>query len=855
MEIQKEETQMKKFVALLLALAMVFALAACSNSNSDNQVSEPTEAPAADNQPAAEPTEEPEAPTYTYDTNLTEFPTLWNPHTYQTSTSSSIMSYVSDSLYSFDYNEDETGFAIVPSMAAEEPIDITADYVGQYGIAEGDTARVWKMVLRQDLAWEDGTPINANSFVESAKRLLDPVAKNFRGDSLYSGSVQIWNAESYMKQGRYAYGNLLAAASSDDLSLYYTDDAFVANEAGQLTVNGGDVWFGPDMGSNWSSNPLGLYYEYGYFNEANAQLWNDVIVANTNESGYVPVTEEVKAVLQNIVAQLHEYADVEAYAAAEGDYAYVEWQECCFLGQNYAAMDFSEVGIFALSDYELVYVLINPSSGFELKYGMPDGYLVYTELYDSLASVDEEGLYTNTYGTSAETTKSYGPYIMKSFQADKEIHYVRNDNFYDVKDGYYQCTDVVIHCVPEAATRLQMLISGELDTYGLQQEDMSTYLMSDYTYLSESASIWGMVFNPSKEALEKTQAAAGENKNKTILTLIEFRQAMCYGMNRTEFSLATMPTCLPAFGLMSNQHIVDVEAGLGYRSTDIAKQVLAEVWDVADDIGEGKLYADLDEAVNAITGYNPDLAKQKFDEAYDRAIAEGLMDEDDVVELCIGLPTATSSIYNNGYEFIINNYQELVKGTKLEGKLTFTRDDTIGDNFSNALKDNQVDMLFYVGFSGSELDPFNLMEVYIDGGNLQYDPCVDYQTVDLTIELDGTAWTTSVYNWQRIMNGIPCVIVDAEGNTKEFSCGSADNDPETRLQILGNFERAVLLNYDFIPLSGDSSAQLVGQQVQYHSDEYMYGVGFGGLRYMTFNYSDAEWAEYVASQNGELDYT
>ena len=834
---------MKKFLALLLALTMVLSLAACGNKTPE--ATDATDAPET-TAPVVE------AATYTYDTNLTEFPTLWNPHTYQTNTASSVMSYVTDSLYIFDYNEDESGFALIPSMATEDPIDITADYVGQFGIEEGDTNQVYLMKLRDDLAWEDGTPINAYSFVESAKRLLDPAAQNFRADQLYTGEVQIYNAEAYLKQGSYAYSNMISAAYGDDE--YTLIENMIVKEDGSFAVDGkGDVWFNINNGGSWGSNSMTDYFNAGYFAEY-ADAWN-AVVALANEEGYVAVNQEVADTLCNIVASLHGYADAAAYAADAGDYAYREWEELCFIGADFGAVDFSEVGIFALSEYELVYALINPSSGFDLKYALPDGYLVHEETYDACITIDENGLYTNTYGTSAETTKSYGPYIMKTFQADKEVHYVRNDNWHGITEDTYQTTDIVIHCVPEAATRLELLISGELDTYGLQTEDMDTYLLSDYTYLSQSASVWGMVFNPAKEALEKTQAAAGDNINKTILTLVEFRQAMAYGMNRTEFSLATMPTCTPTFGLLSNQHIVDTESGVGYRSTEIAKQVLADFWGVSGDIGEGKLYADLDEAVDAITGYNPELAKQKFDEAYDKAIAEGLMDEDDTVQICIGLPSATSSTYNNGYEFIVNNYTELVKGTKLEGKLTFTRDDTIGDNFGGALRDNQVDMLFYVGFSGSELNPYYLMEVYCDGGNLQYDPCIDYSTVDLTIELDGTEWTAKVTDWFDIMNGTPATIVAADGTTKEYSCGSADGDPEARLQILGSFEGAIMMNYDFIPLSGDSSAQLVGQQVQYHSDEYLYGVGFGGIKYMTYNYSDAEWAEYVASQNGELDYT
>ena len=66
-------------------------------------------------------------------------------------------------------------------------------------------------------------------------------------------------------------------------------------------------------------------------------------------------------------------------------------------------------------------------------------------------------------------------------------------------------------------------------------------------------------------------------------------------------------------------------------------------------------------------------------------VISGLVKEDDVIEIIIGLP-ATTSAYVNGYEFIVNNYTEAVKGTKLEGKLTFKKDDTIGNAFGDALR-------------------------------------------------------------------------------------------------------------------------------------------------------------------------
>lgn len=839
---------MKKFLALLLALVMVLSLAACGEGGSDST----------SGNDSTSATDEPELLTgeagkYTYNAAWSVFPTVWNPHTYETATSADIMAYIEDGFYTFDYNEDMTGFQMVPAMTTDEhPVDITADYVGQYGIKEGDANLVYKINLRDDLYWETGEKITAYDYVESAKRLLNPVAQNYRADTLYSGDVVIYNAEKYLKQGSYAYSNMISASYGADEYVAIAD--MILNDNGAYAVDGvGDVWFNVNNGGNWdSSNSLTAYYNAGYFGDAGNTLWDTVIVPAADESGYVAVTEEVANALCDLVAILHGCDDAAAYAAAAGDYAYLEWEELCFYGANYAEMSWDEVGIFALSDTELVYVLTTPSEGFYLKYGMPSGYLVHVATYDECESV-VDGVYTNTYGTSAETTVSYGPYKLVEYQADKVFKFEKNEYYYDLTEDTYQTTDIEIQKVDEAATRLQMLTSGKLDTYGLQTDDFAVYSLSDFCYYSKGASTYAMVFNPDVDALTITQEAAGANINKTILTVLEFRQAMSYGMDRASFILATAPAGSPAFGLFSDLHTVDPDTGVGYRTTEIAKQVLADFWGVADDIGEGKLYETLDEAVDSLTGYNPELAKQKFDEAYDIAIAEGLMDEDDVIQLCIGLPS-TSPTYTNGYDFIVNNYTELVKGTKLEGKLTFTKDDTIADNFAGSLQDNQTDMLFYVGWSGMELNPYGLMEAYVDS-SYQYDSHYDYTAIDLTIELDGTEWTTSVYNWYDIMNGVPCTLRDAAGNTMEYSCGSADGDIETRLQILGSLEGAILMNYNFIPLSGAASAQLKGAQIQYYTEEYIWGMGFGGVKYMTYNYDDAEWADYVNSLGGVLDYT
>ena len=53
----------------------------------------------------------------------------------------------------------------------------------------------------------------------------------------------------------------------------------------------------------------------------------------------------------------------------------------------------------------------------------------------------------------------------------------------------------------------------------------------------------------------------------------------------------------------------------------------------------------------------------------------------------------------------------------------------------------------------------------------------------------------------------------------------------------------------------DGGMHLLSKKLNYVTDEYNGLLGFGGLTYIIYNYTDTEWAEYVASQGGVLDYT
>lgn len=817
---------MKKFLSMVLAACMLFGVGAMAETA--------------------------EEPSYTYNGSLTTFPANWNPHQYKTETeNSSVMAFISDSFFDFDYNDTMDSYVMKPSMVVGDPVDVTADYVGEkWGITEGTTARAWKYTLRDDLKWEDGTPITTADVVYSVMKQLNPQAQNYRADSFYAGSTVIHNAEAYAKSGMYAYSSLL---DGDNLA-YLAESDFTVGEDGNYTYNGGDVAVSLDNSNLWSSNSLNDYYGAKSFSE---DIYN-VLKNAEGSDGYIKVNAEIKDTLELLTAVLHGHATVEEYEAEAGEYAHQEWQEFVFIGKDNPEMSFDEVGVQALNDYDVVFILDKPLQGFQLKYNLSVT-LVNKDLYEKCEKY-EDGVYTNNYGTSLETTISYGPYKMTSFQQDKEIVFEKNKNWYgyalpENKD-FYQTTRRVTTYVAEDSTKMEMFLAGKLDSVALTKDYTEEYENSEYCYTFEGASVFAITLNPDLDALTANQKAAGENINKTILTVKEFRQALSFSLDRAAFNIACVPGSAPAFGLFGDTIVGDVENAIFYRSTDAAKQVLVDFWGLSDEVGEGKLYATNDDAIDSITGYNLEMAREYFNKAYDIAIETGLMDDDDVVQIVIGLPSASSTTYNRGYEFLVNNYTEAVKGTKLEGKLTFVRDDTVGNGFGDALRNNQVDMLFLVGWNGSEFDPYNLMQAYLDPA-YQYDAAVDYSSTMVTVDLSMGKITTDAVSWFEITNGTACPVTNEAG--EEFELVLPYSYDETvsadRLQVLAALENTLLQNYDFIPTTNDASMGLKGMKINYYTEEEVFPMSYGNdMKHITYNYTDAEWDAFVAEQGGVLNY-
>lgn len=831
---------------------------------------------------------------YTLNYPTTQFPTTWNPHIYETNDDSTILGYSSTGFYEFDYNETKDGYKWVDGIAVGDPVDVTSTYATeQWGIAEGDTARAWEITLRSDLCWDDGTAITSADFVSSAIRLLNPLAKNSRADDYtYGGNLVIHNAKEYLLQGSHAYPNPM-------ISLSFGDDEYVTMENLVLGTDGvyykgaqadnHDIGFSLYETVSWTNNKNTLqdYYKYGYITGTAAESYKLLETAQ-GDKDYISMTPDYVQALRQIIVALNGYESIADYEAKKGAYSFIEWEEFCFIGSDYAAMSFDKVGIIATAPNKIVYVIDQELSGFYLKYSLST-YLVKTDVYDAcdnitfanasdnIGSLPAGEAYRSTYSTDATNSPSYGPYKLAQYQLDKYFKVVKNTNWWGYKDaankGLYQTTAVVYTMATSASTRLQMFLSGQFDSYGLSSDDMDEYGTSDYTYYTDGDSTWFIALNPSQEKYKAGEYEGGDvtgthlNIDKEILSIKEFRQALSFALNRAEYELACDPTGNVAKALLSSMIISNPEEGTVYRNTDAAKQAVVQFWGVQDQIGEGKLYATIDAAIDAITGYNLSMAKAFFNTAYDKAVELGYIDDNDVVSITIGTPNLTLNYYNKGYDFLVSCYTDAVKGTKLEGKLTFKRDGTLGNAFGDALRNHKVDMLFGVGWTGSALDPYGLIEVYTTYDN-RYALDTDYSKVIVSLSLpvavvegiegstEYATYTANVADLTAALNGTKITLTKGEGKDApvfEVAFGTTV-DYGTRGLVLAAIELAVLNQYEMIPIAYDSSAAMKSMKVEYYTEEYIYGVGRGGIKYLKFNYNDSQWAAYVKAQGGKLNY-
>lgn len=871
-------SKMKKLTALLLALVMVLALAACGGTGDDttnNDTSNPSTGDSTE-----DTTQEPDK-SYTYKMAFSTIAANWNPLDYEGNDASQILGPLGDSLYMFAFNDElhplddpnrqpYDGYIVLPAMAADYPVDVTEKVKAEhpeFGIPEDATSGyAWAVPLRQDLYFDTGYHITADTFVQSMKYLLDPRLNNYRATDAFTAPRGVVGAEAYFNSGRYSYDAMVSADMGADE--YVDPSTFTTTDAGTLQLDGKDIVMNVKNNGNWGGgDPWSSYIPEDH------QLIAPMHAA-ADQDGYVKLTPEMLTNLQTIIAMLHGYATVEEYAADAGDYAYQEFEEACWYGYVHDPLEYDgTVGVFAMDEYTLVNVFVNPIRGFYLYYGGLKDTLVEPDVYEASLSQDESGNWQSSYMTSKATSPSYGPYSMSDYQTDKMVHYVKNDKWYgwtedvyhvykDPNDGnvYHmnQTTEIDIQMVAEIATERNMFLAGQLMDYGLRTEDYEQYGLSEYAQTSPRDSIYFLLLTGDMDGIQAREAAADFDQTKydlETITLESFRRAFAISFDRQAFCNEVHPAYAPGFGIFGATVIYDPETAGIYRDTDEAKQALCDFYSV-----DTSKFASLDEAVDSITGFDPVTAKELYQQAFEEALEKGYITDADNDGKCDQELRLTYSItspdedISRRVKFLNTHVGEAINGTPFEGKISFVESAPLGDPGAyDAIKDGTCDIMIS-GWTGSPMDPYYLLlGAYVSSDNAYaknwYDPTKDM----ITLDINGEEITWSMADWASAVNGNP-----VEYNGKTYRFGAYDTDPKTRLKILAACENALLQTYTYIPMVNPGSKSLLSQQIYTVIEDYNVVMdGRGGLAYTRYNYDDAAWEAYCNEQiaaHGQLQY-
>lgn len=814
---------------LLMLIAMVLVVVLCASvltackkdkGNDDENVTKPG-------------TGWEDAKMYTMREYTSQMPSQWCTILSSDNANSTMESYFTSAFYEFNYKFDANG-KIVPGAytveysASTKLEDVTKKYAGKYGLAaDAEKGQAFAMTLRNDLKWDDGTPIKAADFVYSMSQQLSPKYLFATASNYYSGNYVIHNAQNYVKQGQKgmfpATSVLTVYNASDDAKLIFTLNGHDSYVADYLTSNGVEP--------------------QAYVAQA-AKVTVDALKAIEGKS---------LAEIKNDETMLATWTAVLGWWQTEPN------EELHFfkMEYEYPKMDFSEVGYFVGdNEYELVMVIdgtLNPLDAegnltYEAGYYFSNWPLVKKDLWERCEDQSKTP-YANSYCTTQEKSASWGPYKLTNYQDQKTYTVSRNDKWF----GYglpqyanqYQTDAIVTEKIEEWDTAWLAFQKGNLDGIGMNVKIAADYRTSKRAYFTPET--WTFDLNIQSNATSRT-----DKRNNLLLNYADFRKAISLSLDRDDYCAKNNPSSQAALGLLNSMYYYDVENGKVYRESIQAKEAILNAYGATKNadgswkVGENT-YTDIEEALDATTGYNLTLARQLVESAIAQAKADGKYSDGEEIILTYGIETqsADTDRVKNWFQAAFDN---MTKGTSIEGKIKIEYFMFSSATWSDQFADGEYDLCF--GAWGNA--PFNpaylLCETQISKEN-RYAVNWDPKTVSVTVKAtpddkheDGV-YTYNLEQWRLILQGKD----DCPVNFKNFPM-------EDQLAALGAVETAILKAYYSIPVFSRYSASLMGYKVDYISYEYNTFMGYGGIRYMTFNYDDTAWAEFVASNNNILNY-
>ncbi len=828
----KGEREMKKVLLLLLVAVSAIGLAACGETTN--------------------------TPGSGYDKNAV-FRNYYsggvyniNPYSETLADASTMYEYLTDSLYTGDFDWEkaiadglatevgdfETSGAAalpynrVPRMAAGEPVDVSGD------------GTKWQITLKEGLKFEDGTAITAETFNYSWRMLLDPLLLNDRASNLYQNTdLPLKNAEAYFKQRTADVDSLGFTTYKVGDVVYSRANSYLTTATGQPTWKLYAVETEVDNGIKGPAIETPEYEGGPLYKTMYTENWG----TGYGKNGWVLVDKDDNNFSYDADGELvapeagwtfadgtpipHEggtgYAGgYPAYMDADGNRAAVDANGIPVDGvetyENAVPVEWSEVGFKVINNLTFEIELAAAKTAWDVKGALLSGITGVVHPAKFEAGLNEAKTST-TYGTKDNPLSSYGPYLLTTWQEDVVFIFTKNDNFHAADD--YRIQTVRYDRIAEQSVAIDEFKAGRLDIVGASGSYYKDFKDAPGLRLSPTSTFFRFAFNVAERP---------DGSTNPILVYPEFRQAFYFAIDREEFTTEVRPPSLPTQAFLGPLYLSTEYNSTPYRGSEAGMDV---VEDFAPDT----------------FGFNPVRAKELFDAAYAKAIADGnIVDGQKVSVEYTYYQVETNQLVA---DWVKSSVEEIFGASKFELKLTGVSSAALDQAWDNL----DFDMTFG-GWQGLTFDaPSMLGQVYNSALAYMLEGGFDTANAEVTVELAATkaaleSWVAAfdeskATDAQKASHAKWVALLPLfDGNTLTttynklfgYAYGEfynvADVDYEGKRddfdRITAALEGVLLDQMIAIPLFTTTSVTVYSTRVVLEVNEYHAWMGYGGLKYM-----------------------
>lgn len=479
-------------------------------------------------------------------------------------------------------------------------------------------------------------------------------------------------------------------------------------------------------------NPHTTASNYELLSDMTATLYREIYNEESKSMEYVPALAEGDPVPEDDTHKVWTIKVAKGYTFADGtpidahtvEYSIKMLNDPKLANRNIDASNYvngvkytqgecewSEVGFKAIDDYTLK---ITFDEGFEpegpkdvkILYSFIGTGIIHPKTYE--ACLSEDGTQCS-YGSSLDTFVASGLYNPTSLIEGQYLELTKRTDGKAPLADVYTPDKVCYYCVSDSNTAVQLFEQGKIDAVVANQAAYDEYPGAHYVY---SADNMGIFIN-------------GETPTATILKDVNFRYALYWGLDRETLVKAVYPTSKPnphmylPFATMPDPEDKENKV-VNYYETKEAKAVRIDGHEIT------------------ATGYDPELAKEYFDKAYE---ANG------------GQKVTITAIYHDGSdtsktwaEAIQRHYQTLFGEDRLEIDLQATPASIIYEEISR--KKMNYDMCLTCGWYNNATAPWNNTNWVYSGPftyNTQY--CV-ISDDNLAAEWDDIFYKCALYDWK-----------------------------------------------------------------------------------------------------------